>query len=537
MAAFKRALSNRPLVGAVLFVFLLCVLEELIFGIPQIRWVRHLLQYMDAVGMWFVFVSGIASFVICVWFVKAALESSRLFQVVYTLLFTLSLVIQYGYRNAVDRFIIPVDLRIALATPIHTWKGAGTLYFDWSISLPVVVFISCLYIFSERRGSKTGFKQLVSIFFLIAILNFSYGFTRHSLNLGLSFSSFYQTIARFLIDNAFRPKREMVRTSHVYTPQNNIVLIIDESIRADHMSINGYIRATTPFLDRLADVEDGFHNFGMAVSGATCSHLSNPLILTGIRPGLDDFEKTAKYPTIFQYAKAMGYKTYYMDAQTNSLWTGLTDQDISFVDVWSRARDFGRDIESDFRAADRIVSILSESRGNLIVLNKRGVHFLYEGSYPPDAAVWLPLPGDYLANPSLVPNSYDNSILYNVNTFFERLLINPEVLEYTVILYTSDHGQTLFENGATWMHCNSTPQEAIVPMILIGRRLPPLDDHFPASHSNILPTLLDLMNVPAEQRIHTYAPSLLSESNSMFPDRLFFDGGLRLVDFPDSYTD
>jgi glucan phosphoethanolaminetransferase (alkaline phosphatase superfamily) len=331
-------------------------------------------------------------------------------------------------------------------------------------------------------------------------------------------------------------EREVVSYCHPELPRNNIVLVIDESIRGDHLSINGYGRETTPFLSQLAKKEEDFHSFGLAVAGATCSYSSNALILTGVRPGIDEFERTVNYPTLFQYAKTMGYTTYYMDAQTNSLWNGLTDQDLSSIDSWLKARDFGDDLNSDFRAADRIAEIVLGSTGNFIVLNKRGVHFLYESSYPSEAAVWFPLPGDYLKDPSLVLNSYDNGVLYNVNTFFERLLVDPEILETTVILYTSDHGQTLFENDVSWLHCNSTLQEATVPLMLIGRDLPPVTYSARTSHSNILPTLLDLMAVPAGQRMHVYSSSLFTNPGDLPNIHYFLDGSLQLVSFPDSLT-
>ena len=254
-------------------------------------------------------------------------------------------------------------------------------------------------------------------------------------------------------------------------------------------------------------------------------------------PGLDDFQKIANYPTVFQYAKAMGYKTYYMDVQTNTLWNGLTDRDVPFIDSWFKALDFGSDFDSDFRAADRTVKIVSAGSGNFIVINKRGVHFLYESSYPPEGAVWPVLPKSYFADPVLVVNPYDNGVAYNVNTFFERLLVNPKILENTTILYTSDHGETLFENHVTWPHCKYTTQETIVPLILIGKNLPPVNDAYPASHSNILPTLLDLMGVPPDQRIHSYARSLFSGTGDMMPDRFFFAGDLQLIDFPDPYLE
>src|SRR5687767_6280485 len=110
MSAFKRAFSNRPFVGTLLFVFLLCLFEELIFDFPQVRWLLHIITYFHHDDVWITFVSSIASFVICCLCVEAALGSSRIFQVLYTVLFAFSLVLQYGFQKAVERFIIPVDL-------------------------------------------------------------------------------------------------------------------------------------------------------------------------------------------------------------------------------------------------------------------------------------------------------------------------------------------------------------------------------------------------------------------------------------------
>lgn len=533
MAAFRKAFFNHSFLSAVVFVFLLFLFEEVLFDIPQINFLLFVPRLFTGVGMWLLLASDIASFLLCCFFVKFALEGSRAFRVLYVFLFALSSLVQYGFWKALQRFMISADLKIAVATPIDMWEGAGTLFFDWRCVLPVIAFICWLFLFGKQQGLKTSFIKFGSLFLCVVALSFFYRFFYLDFNLGLSFSSFYQTVVRFAIDDIRPAEREMITWSSTQTPQNNILLVIDESIRADHLSINGYERETTPFLDRFARSEDGVRNIGMAASSGTCSYVSNALLLTGVRPGLDDFQKTRLYPTVFQYAKAMGYKTYYIDVQSNSFWNGLTDRDVPFVDSWFKAQNFGYDTDSDFRAADLIVEIVSAGSGNFIVLNKRGVHFLYESSYPGDAAVWLPVAPVYKSDPVLVLNPYDNGIHYNVNTFFERLLVDPKILENTIILYTSDHGETLFENHVPWPHCNNTPHEAIVPLIMFGRNLPAIADGYPTSHSNILPTLLDLMNVPPEHRLHPYAPSLFSVLQGAKADRFYFDAELHLYDFPD----
>ena len=531
--SFGKVFSNRAFTGALLFVTLFYVFEEWLFHSPQGNFYQILMTFRPPDEVRIGVLSGMASFVFLFLFVWAALSSSRGPQIIYVILFTVASVVQYGFWKAVQRFMSSADLHIAAATPLSTWKGAGSLFFDWRFILPVIAFIVLLAVWGGSQPWKASLAKLGGILFVLITLSYAETFTNKNLNLGASLPSFYQTITRYLLDNMLPSQRETIQYHSPTTPQNNIVLVIDESIRGDHLSINGYTRETTPFLDALSQNNDSFHNWGLAVAGATCSHPSNSLILTGVRPALDAFDQTNLYPTVFQYAEAMGYFTTYMDAQTNTFWNGLTDSVVVYLDSWVKARDLGNDIQSDFRAADRIVQLVSAGTGNFIVLNKRGVHFLYEGSYPPDAAVWGPVPGEYTSQPELVTNPYDNGLHYNVNTFFERLLADPQILEHTIILYTSDHGQTLFENNVSWLHCKSTPQEATVPLFILGRGLVIPGEPYSASHDNILPTILDLMNVPADQRLHVYAPSLLSPNATGFVDRFFFDGVLRLVDFPD----
>jgi len=530
--SFRKVFSNRAFTGALLFAALLYAFEEWLFQSPQGNFYQILMTFRPPDEVRAGVLSGMASFLLLFLFVWAALSSSRGFQLIYVILFAVSSIVQYGFWKAVQRFMSSADLHIAAATPINTWKGAGALFFDWRFVLPVIAFILVLAFWGVSQTWRVSLAKLGSVLFVISALSFVHTFTSKNLNLGASLPSFYQTITRHLLDNMLPSQRETINYHNLIVPQNNIVLVIDESIRGDHLNINGYERETTPFLDVLSQ-DDSFHNWGLAVAGATCSHPSNSLILTGVRPGQDEFSNAADYPTVFQYAKAMGYVTYYMDAQTNTFWNGLTNSDVVYLDSWIKARDLGDDIQSDFRAADRIAQIVSGGTGNFIVLNKRGVHFLYEDSYPAEVEIWKPVPGEYTSQPELVTNPYDNGLRYNVNTFFERLLVDQGILDNTTILYTSDHGQTLFENNVSWLHCNNTLQEAIVPLFMVGGKWTTHDEPYTASHDNILPTLLDLMNVPADERLHPYAPSLLSADASGAIDRFFFDGALRLIDFPD----
>ena len=330
--------------------------------------------------------------------------------------------------------------------------------------------------------------------------------------------------------------REPVPAIPHSVPTNNIILVIDESLRGDHISINGYNRDTTPALEKLSK-KGWVTNWGLSAASATCSIFSNPHILTGVpSTGNLDNRLTSRWPTLFQYAKAMGYKTYYLDAQEAYLWNGLLQKDLDYVDVHRTTDDFSKTLFSDQKAAQYIHSQVTQSTGNFIVLNKMGIHILYENNYPPLEAKWQPTPENFnYKNPQRVINAYDNAVRYNLETFFTILMPDLNGLPDTILLYTSDHGDTLQEHGESWSHCHNTKPEATVPLFMIGVLPGPVDTSFKASHANITPTLLDLMKVPENARVHAYASSLLTAKTADSEVRYFLDGDLKSEKFDETH--
>ncbi len=191
--------------------------------------------------------------------------------------------------------------------------------------------------------------------------------------------------------------------------------------------------------------------------------------------------------------------------------------------------------ENDAEIARRVKEIVGNSTGNFIWINKFGVHPPYFDSYPNAASVWLPIPQknakfSLLAGkikPEELVNNYDNAILYNSQSFFTNLL-EDGLAKNTFYVYTSDHGQNLGENGKTLSHCSNTKNEANVPLFIVAdpRIMPNVDTTFKASHSNIFPTLLDLMNFPVTERQQKYSLSLFNAGGADSKPRFYFEGNL-----------
>lgn len=532
--------NKLSLLNAFVVTLIFYILEEALFNHPQISYVTQIFnaQQLGQEGI-LALLSTLLMFVATVIFFYGFFVSPYWLMPIYAFLFIGITVGEYGYQKALQRFAVAWDVEIGITSPAEVWEDGIKLFFDWKTLIPFTILAAFLLITKTKRNWKTGLLSLMLAFGIAWMqLGFkpipSYGLNwggtlLQGINAGVNYIKLRTTFAQ----------REKV-TYHAQTlPTNNIVLIIDESLRGDHLSVNGYSRETTPHLEALSKNTDLFHNWGLAISGATCSNSSNGLLITGSPIEQDGLAFIQSYPTLFQYAKAMGYKTTYIDVQTNLFWNGLNSSDLQYLDNRITNDDLNEGKNSpDFNAAEAINSMISNSSGNFIVINKLGVHFIYEDVYPKSATVWSPVPQSQaeFEDPELTVNSYDNALLYNINGFFEELLPEANQLnvytENTFFIYTSDHAETLYQNGATSSHCSGTKPETEVPLIIFGKLPVSVDTDYKASHSNIFATILDLMNVPTQARLHQYNLSLLEAKASDSKNRPFFnsDGSILIYE-------
>jgi glucan phosphoethanolaminetransferase (alkaline phosphatase superfamily) len=464
-------------------------------------------------------------------FVWLSLNSRGKVRLAYLAVFAVTIIGEYGAYYSVGRFTISedYDMVLQLIDP-RLYFNAAVIYTSFYLpsAAPILVYAVCLS--GLRRQHRLGlraFALILTVFFIFCSLlfPFSSGVFR-TLSLPASLRSW--TFLAWKTAGLYRGSRLPVPGVSQAVPPDNIVFIVDESIRGDHLSLNGYSRPTTPYLEQLQR-EGVLYNWQDSASTATASLHSNTLLLTGINHLADASQDTRKMPTIFAYAKAMGYRVSLLDVQMNTRWLMQPD-DYALVDEWLTEQDFshGPEYDMDLEAARWIEAKLNSSTGNFIWINKMGAHFPYASRYPPDAALWQPALESVEYDPDKsteLVNSYDNAVTYNLKNFFQTL-VQPEILEHTVFVYTSDHGQTLSENGETWPQTGPTRNEAIIPMLIISDRPLSVDTAFKASHQNLFATMLDLMQVPDSSRAYPYSPSLLQATASASQPRFYIVGDI-----------
>lgn len=286
----------------------------------------------------------------------------------------------------------------------------------------------------------------------------------------------------------------------------HIVLIVDESISGDFIDLNVPVpRGTTPFLTRQAG---SVINFGLALSGSNCSNASNALLRLGANPerlGTGEPGILAN-PSIWKYAQNAGFETNYVEAQyiTGKNLNFMNPGELELIQHIETYDARTKNSQLDIQLAGQLAGILSRPEPQFVYVNKWGAHFPYHRSYPETETVFSPALGAYeaISDREMLVNSYKNAVRWSVDHFFETLL--PEIdLSESVLIYTSDHGQNLMDDGEPVTHCRKlgvTLAEAVVPL-LVWTGDDELHHSFEqaamlnygrASHFEIFPTLLEL---------------------------------------------
>ncbi|MGI8467292.1 MAG: sulfatase-like hydrolase/transferase [Pyrinomonadaceae bacterium] len=533
-----------------LFVLFSLFFESYYFGV---NYSEYAISLYDSESVLFFAVGIILTGVsIYVYFrlIKLILSVSIGYKIPLFLIYALAIFAEYGYQKGLGRFSEMLDIESVFRTNDDQKTAALMTYLNFAALVPCAVLLFLLIFTGKKKPD--GYKLFVSTIILaFTFFAGNFYFNDDSMNQKFpssSLNAFFDTNLDFFIFNqspsglaaklsGFEPVRRQIRQPNLpadYRPANNVILVIDESIRGDHLSLNGYKRPTTPYLEKLAS-EHKLFNFGIAASAATATYFSHNAIITGLKP--ENFPDKSKfkittYPTIYQFAKAMKYETYYFDGQMKSLWSGI-DDDKKYFDHWEGVNEILQNgevpgYEYDNVIARKVNKIISSSTGNFIVVAKRGSHISYQNNFPATAEIWKPsyktddffgIPGEDKL-PEVV-NAYDNSLKYNIDSFFKNLIGDGEnIPDNTVIIYTGDHGQTLYANGKA-SHGGITRDEAAVPLFIISKDNLKMDTAYKASHQNIFPTILDLIGYPDELREGIFAPSLLKAKASDSKPRFF----------------
>lgn len=224
----------------------------------------------------------------------------------------------------------------------------------------------------------------------------------------------------------------------------DVYLVIGESLRADHLPQNGYRRNTMPVMSR----DTAVVSFSRMASDAWFTHASVPIIMTDTDSlTRDDSYCRQSFITLFNKA---GYNTaWFVNQDLSPSYTYFAHEADTLVYCSSvmSVYTYAKYLDSD------ILPLLSEWRKEspsprLAVLHTIGSHWWYKSHYTDRPDNFMPEIDSHdvasMSHEQMV-NSYDNTIL-ETDRFLAGL---TEMLAGTnsVILYISDHGENLGEEG------------------------------------------------------------------------------------------
>jgi hypothetical protein len=313
----------------------------------------------------------------------------------------------------------------------------------------------------------------------------------------------------------------------------HFVLLMDESIRGDMLSINGHARETTPYLSSLGG---DIINVGIASSASNCSEYAHLIVRTGLGPGeIPDVDRRSlRKPDLVQFARNAGFRTYFLDGQwrQGKLHSFMRRADLDHLDGFFQTEGVECSTSGDCEVLEKIVQIMTSNVRSFTYAVKRGVHVHYESSYPPGQRMFQPTLGAYepMQDRERALNSYSNGIRWNVDRFFQALLPRIAGQDY-IILYTSDHGQHILETPSPLTHCQVDAPAAVqanVPMVVMaGRRETRAmlarmlrDRRDRTSHFEIFPTLLVLFGYRKEYVNREFGATLFDATGP----RRFYSG-------------
>lgn len=313
-------------------------------------------------------------------------------------------------------------------------------------------------------------------------------------------------------------------TSHSQIPITDInreliIMVVGETVRADHWGLNGYARNTTPLLSE----ESNIINYPLISSCGTSTAISVPCMFSFSAQENFDVNTSSHTENTFDVIAKAGVSVLWRDNNSDSKGVAIRQR---FEDY--RSSDINTKCDEECRDIGMLVGlqdfINQQDKDIFIVLHQMGSHGpAYFKRYPPAFEKYTPAcQTAELSNctDEEIINAYDNSIVYTdyfLSRVIEFLKTNSQQFQ-TSMIYVSDHGESLGENGI-YLHglpySFAPDSQTKVPLILwsdvnsdINMDATRIIAQQENSHDALAKTLISLFELKTDV-IFNNAPSLI----------------------------
>jgi len=232
------------------------------------------------------------------------------------------------------------------------------------------------------------------------------------------------------------------------THSDLVVMVIGETARADHFSLNEYERQTNPRLE----LEKNLISYSNISSCGTLTNISVPCMFS--RDGRENFDRdtSSNIENALDILKRADVSVLWRDNNSSS--KGVATR-VAYEDYQTPANNPDCDIECrDTGMLEGLQEYINKQKGDiLIVLHSMGSHGpAYYKRYPKEFEKFTPacntLELSQCSDEEII-NAYDNTIVYTdyfLSKVIELLKRNNQKYE-TAMFYVSDHGESLGESS------------------------------------------------------------------------------------------
>lgn len=282
--------------------------------------------------------------------------------------------------------------------------------------------------------------------------------------------------------------------------KKNVILIIVDALRSDKINNDKYSRKLTPFLDSLTKLDNvlDVKNF-YSTSSSSFQGISSTLS-SSYKIFLNNF-------FLHDLLKKQGYHINFLLSGDHTNWYSLKDFYGNNIDYFkdgylAKKSNFIENASNDKFIIEELNQISEyNNEPKFFYLHMMSTHesSVLEEKYK------IYIPNNYNVFDTDIPvksltNDYDNRVIQLDSYLKEiiQILENKKYLENSILVITSDHGQSLGEKGLHF-HTNSTYlNEISIPLIIFSSGIENIKKEIKHEISNQLdvsPTIIDMLGI------------------------------------------
>lgn len=396
------------------------------------------------------------------------IKSNRIFYLIFSVLL---LIVYIGFFHYLffGRYFTGYDISLFFKEFHDTALGFFDDFFN-RLELLIAILLGFVLMCFVRFYANQKLKQS-NWFLILVLLSFSV-IPMQNIKRGGEFSfpnssqfvyfNGMKSISSYFVDVLISQKKQKsflpyhVELKNVSQEAMTIVYIMGEGLSPNHLSLYGYDRKTTPYLEKWAESENFYYTKG--VSGATVTRNSIS--------GFMNFQKEpenytlvqSKRYNLFKLGKQASFKTAFMSAQTFSSFphVGLEYTDYSLY----KAKKLVSSAKGDDFWLEGLKS-LSLAVKNFVVVQMRAVHSPYKKTWGHRFEEF----NRFSNHKESKIDDYDNGVLYVDSILNEIFEWAKKISGKVYVFFASDHNELFGENGI-YGHITLHPQVASVPVFL-----------------------------------------------------------------------